>query len=68
MKLERVMTKEKILENYLNHAPFGGNIRGVQAASLLYFGKPALKLSPEKAYLMIEMVLLLPIKVMTASH
>ena len=32
MKLERVMTKEKILENYLNQAPFGGNIRGVQAA------------------------------------
>ena len=56
MKLERVMTKEKILENYLNQAPFGGNIRGVQAASLLYFGKPALKLSPGEACLMIGML------------
>ena len=56
MKLERVMTKENILENYLNHAPFGGNIRGVQAASLLYFGKPALKLSPGEACLMIGML------------
>ena len=56
LKLERVMSKEKILENYLNHAPFGGNIRGVQAASFLYFGKPASKLSPGEACLMIGML------------
>lgn len=56
LKLERVMSKEKILELYLNHAPFGGNIRGVQAAALLYFGKPASQLSPGEACLMIGML------------
>ena len=39
LKLERVMSKEKILENYLNHAPFGGNIRGIQAASSTQIGR-----------------------------
>ena len=38
LKIERELTKEQILETYLNLAPFGGNIRGVQAASLIYFG------------------------------
>ena len=56
LKLERILSKEQILELYLNHAPFGGNIRGVQAASLLYFGKPASKLSPGEACLMIGML------------
>lgn len=56
VKLERILSKEKILELYLNHAPFGGNIRGVQAAALLYFGKPASKLSPGEACLMIGML------------
>lgn len=56
MKLERLMSKEKILEHYLNRAPFGGNIRGVQAAALIYFGKPAAKLSPGEACLLIGML------------
>lgn len=56
LKLERVLSKEQILERYLNLAPFGGNIRGVQAASLIYFGKPAFKLSPSEACLMIGML------------
>ncbi|MDR1622132.1 MAG: penicillin-binding protein 1C [Synergistaceae bacterium] len=56
LKLERVMGKDKILETYLNRAPFGGNIRGVQAASLIYFGKPASKLSPGESCLLIGML------------
>ena len=56
LKLERVLSKEHILERYLNLAPFGGNIRGVQAASLIYFGKPAFRLSPSEACLMIGML------------
>jgi penicillin-binding protein 1C len=56
LKLERVMEKDEILENYLNRAPFGGNIRGVQAASLIYFGKPASKLSPGESCLLIGML------------
>lgn len=56
LKLERILNKEEILEGYLNRAPFGGNIRGVQAASLIYFGKPAKKLSPGEACLLIGML------------
>ncbi len=56
LKLERVMNKDEILETYLNRAPFGGNIRGIQAAALIYFGKPALKLSPGEACLLVGML------------
>ncbi len=38
--------KDKTLELYLNLAPYGGNIEGVGAASLSYFGKPPQKLRP----------------------
>ncbi|MBQ7154588.1 MAG: penicillin-binding protein 1C [Synergistaceae bacterium] len=56
LKLERKLSKSKILECYLNLAPFGGNIRGVQAASLIYFGKKASQISPGEACLMIGML------------
>ncbi|MCR5347786.1 MAG: penicillin-binding protein 1C [Fretibacterium sp.] len=56
LKLERVLSKEEILEYYLNRAPFGGNIRGVQAAALIYFGKQASQLSPGEACLLIGML------------
>lgn len=49
LQLERVRTKEQILETYLNIAPYGGNIRGVEAASLAYFGKRARDLSLAEA-------------------
>ena len=55
-KIERKLSKHKILECYLNLAPFGGNIRGVQAASLIYFGKKASQISPGEACLMIGML------------
>ncbi len=38
--------KKKTLELYLNLAPYGGNIEGVGAASLSYFGKLPYKLRP----------------------
>jgi penicillin-binding protein 1C len=56
LKLERLMDKDEILENYLNRAPFGGNIRGAEAAAMIYFGKPAGKLSPGEACLLIGML------------
>ena len=37
--------KREILEAYLNFAPYGGNIEGVGAASLVYFHKSAVQLS-----------------------
>ena len=41
MQIERTHTKESILEGYLNRIYFGNGAYGVQAASRLYFNKPA---------------------------
>ena len=56
VKIETQMTKPELLELYLNLAPFGGNIRGVQAASLIYFGKTASQISRGEACLLIGML------------
>lgn len=47
--LEARFGKRDILEAYLNTAPYGGNIEGVQAASLIYFRKDAARLSLPEA-------------------
>ena len=39
IEIERVLTKDQILSLYLDLAPYGGNIEGIRAASLAYFGK-----------------------------
>ncbi|MCX7605772.1 MAG: transglycosylase domain-containing protein [Bacteroidia bacterium] len=44
--LELRYTKEDILRFYLTYAPFGGNIEGIEAAALRYFGKGADRLTP----------------------
>ncbi len=41
LKLERVMSKDQILALYLNEAPYGGNIYGIEEASKTYFGTSA---------------------------
>ncbi|MDO9354184.1 MAG: penicillin-binding protein 1C, partial [Solirubrobacteraceae bacterium] len=41
MWLEARHGKAEILEAYLNLAPYGSNIEGIEAASLVYFGKRA---------------------------
>ncbi|MDQ5954819.1 MAG: penicillin-binding protein, partial [Patescibacteria group bacterium] len=52
VKLDKAMPKDKILEYYLNEAPYGGNIYGVQEASRTYFNKDAKDLNiAESAYL-----------------
>ncbi len=38
--LEARYSKRELLETYLNVVPFGGNLQGVGAASVVYFGKP----------------------------
>jgi penicillin-binding protein 1C len=43
--LEARYSKREILEAYLNSAPYGRNVEGVAAASLIYFGKPVDKLT-----------------------
>ena len=43
--LEKEMTKEEILERYLNTVFFGNNAYGIQAAAETYFGKTAAELT-----------------------
>lgn len=45
VQLELCHSKDEILEAYLNLAPYGGNIEGVGAASLIYYRKPASRLT-----------------------
>lgn len=49
IQLELMYSKHDILEAYLNLAPYGGNIEGVAAASLIHFGKRADRLSLPEA-------------------
>ncbi len=49
MDLERKLSKERILDLYLNVAEFGPGIFGADAASRHYFGKPAADLTRSEA-------------------
>ncbi len=52
IKLERVYTKDEILEAYLNEMPYGGPFYGVETASRAFFGKSASDVGlAEAAYL-----------------
>ena len=41
LKLEKVLSKDQILNTYLNENPYGGSIYGVEEASKTFFGKSA---------------------------
>lgn len=47
--LEMRYSKREILEAYLNLAPYGSNVQGAGAASLIYFGKTAKQLTLAEA-------------------
>ncbi|MBL8954456.1 MAG: penicillin-binding protein 1C [Myxococcaceae bacterium] len=49
LRLEAHLTKDEILSQYLNRIPFGNNTFGIEAASQLYFGRPARHLSVAQA-------------------
>jgi penicillin-binding protein 1A len=52
IELERRMSKDQLLELYLNRVFFGASAYGIEAASQTYFGKPASALTlPEAALL-----------------
>ncbi len=51
LKISAHFSKEEILKLYASHAPMGGNIVGIQAASYLYFGKPPSELTWAEACL-----------------
>jgi len=53
--LERSLSKNDILALYLSLAPFGGNLEGVRAASLAYFGKEPARLTPGEAALLVAL-------------
>ncbi|MCS6956465.1 MAG: PBP1A family penicillin-binding protein [Patescibacteria group bacterium] len=47
--IERIYTKNEILEMYLNQVPYGGSAYGIEQASQMYFKKSAKKLSLNEA-------------------
>lgn len=56
IRIERSLTKDQILEEYLNRVEFGPNLRGVSAASRAYFDKPPSALSLGEAALLAGLV------------
>ena len=48
LQIERHYSKDQILEAYFNLAPYGRNIEGVGAASLIYFDKNPSRLSRQE--------------------
>ena len=52
LQLEWHWPKERILTYYINHAPYGGTLEGVQAAAYAYLGKSAKELSHAEAALL----------------
>lgn len=48
-RIERVLSKRRILELYLNVVEWGDGIFGVEAASKYYYGKSSSELTPQEA-------------------
>jgi len=48
-RIERALSKKRILELYLNVAEWGKGIYGIEAASRHYYGKASLSLTPEES-------------------
>ncbi|WP_114395869.1 penicillin-binding protein 1C [Oleisolibacter albus] len=55
LQLEAHYSKAEILGFYLTLAPFGGNLEGVRAASLAYFGREPAQLTPAQAALLVAL-------------
>ena len=55
LQIERRLSKKQILERYLTLAPYGGNIEGIRAASLSWFGKEPRKLELKEAALLVAL-------------
>ena len=53
LALERHLSKDQILSLYLLLAPYGGNVEGLRAATLAYFGKEPRRLTPAEAALLV---------------
>ena len=55
LALERQLTKDEILGLYLRLAPYGGNVEGLRAASLIWLGKEPTRLTPAEAALLVAL-------------
>jgi len=55
IEIERQFSKDEILDLYLALAPFGGNLEGVRAASIAYFGKEPKRLSLAESALLVAL-------------
>ena len=56
LRIERDLTKEQILELYVNRIYFGSGCYGVETASLAYFGKNASKLNLSEAAILAGLI------------
>ncbi|KQT54920.1 penicillin-binding protein 1C [Aureimonas sp. Leaf454] len=55
LALERSRTKDEILGLYLKLAPYGGNLEGIRAATLAWFGKEPRRLTAAEAALLVAL-------------
>src|SRR3954469_17595384 len=55
VQIERQLSKDEILDLYLALAPFGGNLEGIRAASIAYFGKEPKRLSLAESALLVAL-------------
>ena len=55
LELEVTLSKDEILALYLSLAPYGGNLEGVRAASLAYFGKEPRRLTLGEAAMLVAL-------------
>jgi penicillin-binding protein 1C len=55
IEIERRLNKDQILNLYLALAPYGGNLEGIRAASIAYFGKEPKRLSLAEAALLVAL-------------
>jgi penicillin-binding protein 1C len=55
LQIERQLNKDRILNLYLALAPYGGNLEGIRAASIAYFGKEPKRLSLAESALLVAL-------------
>ena len=54
-RLEHELSKDEIIDLYLTLAPYGGNIEGIRAATLAYFGKEPARLTIAESALLVAL-------------
>jgi len=55
IEIERALSKDQVLALYLSLAPYGGNLEGIRAASLAYFGHEPRRLTLGEAALLVAL-------------